>query len=173
MPENIDRKALYDIGYGLYIVSSSHEDKLNGQIVNTVFQVTSDPPRIAIAVHKDNLTHEFIKGSGAFSVSILDQETPFPFIGTFGFKSGRDIDKLSQCSHRIGETGAPIVTENALSIIEAKVISDMDLGSHTLFVADIVACEALKKGVALTYKHYQTVKKGKSPKNAPTYVKPS
>lgn len=173
MTENIDRKALHDIGYGLYIVSASCEGKLNGQIVNTVFQVTSDPPRIAVAVHKDNLTHEFIQGSGAFAVSILDQETPFPFIGTFGFKSGRDIDKLSKCSYRIGESGAPIVTENALSVMESKVIGEMDIGSHTIFVADVIAADVLKKGVALTYKHYHTEKKGKSPKNAPTYVKPS
>ncbi len=87
-------KALYKLGYGLYVVSSKKGDRLNGQIANTVFQIASEPPTIAVSINKNNLTHEFIKESRMLAVSVLSQDTPLSFIGHFGFKSGRDIDKL-------------------------------------------------------------------------------
>ena len=86
-------KALHKLGYGLYIVSSKKGDSLNGQIANTVFQVTSEPPTIAVSINKNNLTHKFIRESKVLAVSILSRDTPLFFIGHFGFKSGRDIDK--------------------------------------------------------------------------------
>ena len=172
MNQGIDKKALFDIGYGMYIVSSCLNDKYNGQIVNTVVQVTADPPRIAVIIHKNNLTHDFIIESGMFAVSGPEQDTPMPFIGLFGFKSGRDVDKLSQVNFKIGETGCPYVTDHALSLIEADVRKMVDVGSHTLFVGKVVAAEVFKGGTPLTYAHYRECKNGRASKNAPTYVPP-
>ena len=169
MTDVLNRAVLRDISYGLYVVTSRLDGKLNGQIANTVFQVSSEPPRMAIAINKQNLTHEYISESGVFAVSVLEESTPMTFIGLFGFKSGRDIDKLSQAQHKIGATGSPVVTENSLSYLEARVIGQADAGTHTIFVGEVVAGDVLKQGVPLTYAMYHQ-KKGKSPKTAPTYV---
>jgi flavin reductase (DIM6/NTAB) family NADH-FMN oxidoreductase RutF/rubredoxin len=144
-------------------------DKLNGQIANTVFQVTAEPPRIAVSISKDNLTHEYIKRSGVFSVSILDINTPMTFIGLMGFKSGKDVDKLSQVEFQAGAGGCPVITENALAVLEAKVVDSVDVGTHTIFTGDVMGARVLREGEPLTYADYHRVKKGKAPKNAPTY----
>ena len=170
MNDKIDKKALWDISYGMYIVSSGFNGKQNGQVANTVFQITAEPPRIAISINKGNLTHEYISKSGLFAVSILDEFTPITFIGLFGFRCGRDIDKLSQCAQmKTGDTGSPVVMDYALSVIEASVFNQIDAGTHTVFLGDVVSAEVLREGRPLTYAYYREVKKGKSPKNAPTY----
>lgn len=169
MNSEIDLKALFDLSYGLYVVCSHSDGKLNGQIANTVFQVTAEPPRVAVSISKNNLTHEYISKSGVFSVSVLDVSTPMGFIGLFGFKSGRDVDKLSQTKYEKGLTGCPCVIDNALSMIEAKVISQLDAGSHTIFVGEVVSARILQEGNPLTYADYHRIKKGRAPKNAPTY----
>lgn len=102
------RSALYRISYGLYVVGSCQEDKINAQICNTVFQITNTPMRVAIGLNKNTLTHEYVKHSGVFTVCILGKEH-MDLIGTFGFKSGRDIDKFANVPHHIGVTGAPLV----------------------------------------------------------------
>ena len=165
-------EALYRISYGMYVVSSKMDGKLNGQIANTVFQITSEPPRMAVCINKENLTHEFIKESGVFAASVLSVEAPTKFIGRFGFKSGRDIDKFEGVSHRIGATGAPIVLDHALAYFEAEVEGSMDGGTHTLFLGGIVEADVLDThGVPMTYAYYHQVRRGRSPKTAPTYVK--
>ena len=166
----MDNQALRDISYGLYLVTSVSGEKVNGQIANTVFQVCSETPKIAISINKDNLTHDYIKKSGVVAVSVLEEDTPMTFIGNFGFKSGKDIDKFSTVKYKKGKTGAPIVSDNTLSYIEGKVVDSADVGSHTLFVVEVVDAKVVKEGVPMTYDYYHTVKKGKSPKNAPTYV---
>ena len=110
---------LFNLTYGLYVVTSCADGKANGQIANTVIQVTADPARVAVALNKENLTHELVSRGGSFGVSVLDKETPMTFIGLFGFKSGRDVDKLARVEHEEGAGGCPLVTENALAIIEA------------------------------------------------------
>jgi len=86
-------KAFYKLGYGVYVVTSKKDDRINGQIANIVFQVTSEPPTIAVSINKNNLTSDFIKESRGFSASVFYQDTPLTFIGCFGFRSGRDMDK--------------------------------------------------------------------------------
>jgi flavin reductase (DIM6/NTAB) family NADH-FMN oxidoreductase RutF/rubredoxin len=162
-------KALHKISYGLYVVSSLNGDRINGQIANTVFQVTSEPPTVAVSINKSNLTHEFIKESGVFVASILAQNTPLSFIGRFGFKSGRDIDKFEGISYERGETKSPIVTDNTLAFLEARVKQGVDAGSHTVFISDLVGAELLKEGEPMTYAYYHLVKRGSTPKSAPTY----
>src|SRR4030066_2418415 len=113
----MDLKALYQIGYGLYVVCSKKNGKFNGQIANTVFQVCSEPPIIAAALNKQNLTNEFVSASKVFTVSILSQDTPLSFIGSFGFKSGRDVDKFKGVNYKMGQTGVPVVLDNTLAYI--------------------------------------------------------
>ncbi|MCD6453628.1 MAG: flavin reductase [Dehalococcoidales bacterium] len=163
-------KALYKLGYGLYVVSSKEGDKLNGQIANTVFQVTSEPVTIAVSINKNNLTHEFIKESKVLVVSVLSQDAPLSFIGHFGFKSGRDIDKLEGVSYKIGETQAPVITENALAYLETRVIQEVDVGTHTIFIGELVGADVLREGEPMTYAYYHQVKRGTTPKAAPSYI---
>ena len=163
-------KALYKLGYGLYVVSSRKGDRLNGQIANTVFQITSEPPIIAVSINKNNLTHEFIKESKVLTASILSQDTPLSFIGHFGFKSGREIDKFDGINYKIGETRAPVVTDNTLAYLEAKVTQELDVGTHTIFIGKLVGADVIKEGEPMTYAYYHQVKRGTTPKTAPSYI---
>ena len=166
----MNHMALHRIGYGLYVVSSRKGDRHNGQIANTVFQITSEPPTIAVSINKSNLTHEYIKTSNVFTASVLSQDTPLSFIGHFGFKSGRDIDKLEGIDFITGETQAPVVTENALAYLEARVIQDVDVGTHTIFIGELVGAEVLGEGEPMTYAYYHQVKRGTTPRTAPSYI---
>ena len=166
----MDPQAFYRLSYGLYIVSSKSDGKLNGQIANTVFQVTSQPPMLAVSINKQNLTHEFISKSGVFAVSILSQEASMKLIGLFGFKSGRDTDKFAQVQHKIGVTGAPIVLESTLAFVECKVVNSLDVGTHTIFIGEVVDADVLADGEPMTYAYYHKIKRGKAPKTAPTYI---
>lgn len=169
MISGLNREVFNHLSYGLYIVTSVQESRFNGQIVNTVLQVTSDPPRVAVVINKNNLTHQFISTSRVFGASVLDTSAPMTFIGLFGFKSGRNVDKLSQVKFVEGATGTPLVTQHCLGILEARVIDEVDVGTHTLFVGDVVSGEILGSGEPLTYLYYHTTLKGKSPKTAPSY----
>ena len=164
-------KTLHKISYGLYVVSSKRDEKFNGQIANTVFQVTSEPPTIAVSINKENLTHEFIRESKVFTASILAKETPMEFIGKFGFKSGRELEKFKDVSHKVGVTGAPIILENTIGYLEAEVINSLDAGTHTIFIGKVVAAEIVKKEEPMTYAYYHEVKQGTTPKTAPVYIK--
>ena len=170
MAEDLDKRALRDLSYGLYLVTSRDGERLNGQVVNTVIQVTSEPTRVAVIINKQNLTHEFITKSGVFGVTVLAEDTPMTFIGPFGFRSGRDIDKLAPVGYKLGITGCPLVTEHALSVLEARVAESLDLGTHTVFIGDAVYGEVLKEGRPLTYRYYHEVLKGKAPPAAPTFT---
>jgi flavin reductase (DIM6/NTAB) family NADH-FMN oxidoreductase RutF/rubredoxin len=166
----MNAKALFKLGYGLYVVGSQKEGRLNCQIANTVFQVTSEPPTIAVSINKNNLTHEFIPQSKAFAVSILSQDTPLNFIGHFGFKSGREINKLKDIHYKLGETKAPIVLDHTLAYLEAKVIDELNVKTHTIFIGELVEADVLREGEPMTYAYYHQVKRGTTPKTAPIYV---
>ena len=163
-------KALYKLGYGVYVVTSKKNGRINGQIANTVFQVTSEPPIVAVSINKNNLTHDFIKESRVFAASILCQDTPLTFIGRFGFKSGRDNYKFKEVDYKTGETGAPIVLDNAVSYLEARVTKEMDVGTHTIFVGEVVNADVISDEVCMTYDYYHQIKGGKTPKAAATYL---
>ncbi|MGA2554069.1 MAG: flavin reductase [Smithella sp.] len=167
----MNRAALHKISYGLYIVTSGQDGKFNGQIANSMFQATSDPATVAISINKKNYTNELIKLSRKFVISILSQATPMTFIGNFGFKSGRNINKLQNVKIKTGTTKVPIVLENTVSYIEVELEKELDCGTHTIFVGKIVDCDVVNDAEPMTYAYYQDVKGGKSPKTAPTYVK--
>jgi len=164
-------KALYKLGYGVYVVTSKKDDRLNGQIANTVFQVTSEPPTVAVSINKNNLTWEFIKESKVFAASVLCQDTPLTFVGHFGFKSGREVDKFEGIDYKLGETKAPVILDNTLAYLEAKVINHVDVGTHTIFVGELVGAEVIREGEPMTYAYYHQVKRGTTPKTAPSYHK--
>ena len=166
----MNAKALQKLSYGLYVVCSRKGDKLNGQISNTVFLVTSEPPAITVSINKDNLTHDFIKESKVFTVSILCQTTPLSFIGKFGFKSGRNVDKLNGINYKIGKTRAPVVIDNATAYLEAKVTQEVDVGTHTLFIGEVIDADVFSEEECMTYAYYHVVKRGTTPKTAPSYI---
>ncbi len=166
----IDLKSLSCISYGLYIVTSRLGERLNGQIVNTVVQVSGRPPKIAVSINKENLTHELISESGVFGVSVLDETTPMTLISTFGFRSGRDINKFEKVKHKLGTTKVPLVIEHVVSVLEAKVVDSVNVGTHTVFVGEVLSGEVIASGRALTYDFYKVHLKGKTPKNAPSYI---
>ena len=165
----MNTKTLHKISYGLYVISSKKGERFNGQIANTVFQTTSEPPTIAVSVNKDNLTFEFIRESKVFSVSILSKETPLKFIGHFGFRCGRDIDKFKDIKYKVGITGAPIVLENTIGYLEAELVNSLDVGTHTVFIGKVIGAEIIKDEEPMTYAYYREIKGGKAPKTAPTY----
>ena len=166
----MDIKALYKITYGLYVVGSSKGDKLNGQIANTVIQVCSEPVKLAVAINKNNYTHEFITDSKAFTVSILSQDTPLSFIGEFGFKCGRDVDKFKDVKYQLTENNVPIILDHTLAYLVANVINQVDVGTHTLFIGELVDADVIKDGEPMTYAYYHQVKRGTTPKSAPSYI---
>jgi flavin reductase (DIM6/NTAB) family NADH-FMN oxidoreductase RutF/rubredoxin len=165
-------KTLQKISYGMYVISSKKGEDFNGQIANTVFQITSDPPSIAVSICKKNFTHEFLHESKVFSVSILSREAPMKFIGRFGFKCGRDFNKFEDIKYKVGITGTPIVLENTIGYLDCRVTDSLDVGTHTIFIGNIVDAEIIKDEEPMTYAYYHEIKGGKSPQNAPTYIKP-
>jgi flavin reductase (DIM6/NTAB) family NADH-FMN oxidoreductase RutF len=167
----VDFEAFFKITYGLFIVSSGDKTKGNGFISNTVFQVSADPPRFAVCCNKDNFTAGFIARTGAFSVSILEQDTSPEIMGRFGYKSGRDFDKMEGMSVEYGETGVPIVLDASIAYLECTVIQTIDTGTHLMFIGELVQSAILDNTkVPLTYLYYRQERKGIAPKNAPTYI---
>ncbi len=165
--------AFFKLSYGLYIVSTKKGEKLNGQIANTVFQVTAEPPLFAVSLNKENLTTELIRESNVFTVTVLSKDAPMQFIGKFGFKSGRDIDKFEDTKFKMGKViDAPIVLDYGISYFEVKVTKVVDTGStHIIFIGEVVDADIIQEGEPMTYAYYHEIKRGKSPKTAPTYIK--
>lgn len=169
----MDVSAFFKLSYGMYVVTSQKNGQLNGQIANTAIQVTSNPPTMAVCINKQNLTHEFIQSSRSFAISVLSKAAPMPFIGHFGFKSGRDFNKFENINSKKGVTGAPVILDNTVAYMELEVIKEMNCGTHTIFVGEVRDCGILGSGEEpMTYAYYHEVKGGKSPKTAPTYQEP-
>jgi flavin reductase (DIM6/NTAB) family NADH-FMN oxidoreductase RutF len=167
----INIEALFRISYGLYIVSSGDKQSGNGFISNTVFQVTSDPIKFAACCNKDNFTSDFIKKTGSFAVSILHKETESEIFGRFGYKSGKDFDKLEGMNVIYGKTGVPIVLNDCIAWLEFRVEQIMDVGTHLIFIGELIQAEIINESnEPITYAYYRQVKKGIAPKNAPTYI---
>jgi flavin reductase (DIM6/NTAB) family NADH-FMN oxidoreductase RutF/rubredoxin len=167
----INYEALYGISYGLYIVSSGNSERANGFISNTVFQITAQPPQFAICSNRNNFTSELIADTGFFAVSILETNTPADMFSDFGYKSGRDIDKLKGRNIIYTANGVPVVTDHCISYLECRVFSTIDVGTHLMFLGTLLHSEFINAALdPITYQYYREVKKGLSPKNAPTYV---
>ena len=157
-------QALFAVTHGLYILTAASGDRLNGQCLDALMQVTNAPPRIAIGVNKGSLTHEMIESSGRFAVSVLDREdeTCPATIRRFGFQSGRDVDKFADFPHELTERGIPYLP-NAVAVYECTVIPEMtvDMATHSLFVASVDRAGTRDSGEPLTYNEYRkTIRKG-------------
>lgn len=162
---------LFKITYGLYVVSSVNGRKENGYISNTVFQVTSKPVQLAVACSKNNFTAELIIQSKLFSISALEKNTKSELIATFGYKSGVNTDKFLNVKYKKGKTGVPILLEDTLAWFECELTQTIDIDSHLIFIGKLIDSDILDNVFEpLTYTYYRDVKKGKAPKNAPTYV---
>jgi len=167
----IDLEALFQLSYGMCILCSKKNEKFNGCLVNTVFQITPEPPMIAVSVNRENLTHEYITESRVFTVSILAEETPKLFMGRFGFRTGSDIDKFRHVNYKLGATGAPIILDNTVAFVEAEVTESIAIETHTLFIGKIVACQTIDETrIPMTYAYYRDVKHGRTPRTAATYI---
>ncbi|MCK9223718.1 MAG: flavin reductase family protein [Candidatus Muirbacterium halophilum] len=164
-------EALHKLNYGLYIVSSGKDNNYNGCIVNTVFQITSDPATIAVSVNKKNLTNKFMVDSGKFTVSILTESAPMTFIGPFGFRCGSEIDKFENVKYNKGKNSIPYLTEHVCGFIEADIVNSVDVGTHTLFIGQITNMDVISVDKPMTYAYYHEVKKGKTPEKAATFIK--
>ena len=163
-------ETMHKISYGLYIVTSKEGEKYNGQIANAVMQVSAQPVIIAVGINKQNLTHQYITSSGRFAISVLEQETPFSLIQRFGFKSGRDLEKLAGVGHGWTAEQVPYITDHSLAYIAATTIRQADAGTHTLFLGEVTEASILKEGVPMTYDYYHRVLKKGVPSTAPTFL---
>jgi flavin reductase (DIM6/NTAB) family NADH-FMN oxidoreductase RutF/rubredoxin len=166
----MDTKALRDLSYGVFILGTKSGEKLTGCTVNSVMQVVSEPPMLAVCVNHKNFTNECIKKIGLFSISILSQEAKGNVIGQFGFKSGRDINKFDGIQYELTKDKMPVLKDGTAGWLSCKVIDKKELSTHTLFFAELTDAKQIG-GEAMTYAYYHKVIKGKSPSTAPTYQK--
>lgn len=153
----MDKKAMYNLSYGLFVLTSQAGAKESGCIINTAGQVTSSPNRISITVNKDNYTHDLVKESGKFNVSVLSEKADFEIFKHFGFQSGRDVDKFNGYENlKRSENGLYYVTLGTNAFISGKVEQAIDLGSHTMFIAEVTDMEVLSADPSATYAYYQS-----------------
>lgn len=152
----MDKKALYNITYGLYLLSARDGEQDNACIINTACQVANNPDRISVCAIQKNLTHDMIKKTGVFTISSLSEDAPFSLFQNFGMKSGRNEDKFSSFTDTArAENGLLRLTKYANAYISAKVVASVDLGSHTLFIGEITEGEVLSQAQSCTYGYYQ------------------
>ena len=152
----MDTNALFKIGYGLYVLTANENDKDNGCIINTVMQVTSNPCQIAIAVNKQNYTTGMIQRTKKFNISILTEGVNFEMFKHFGYQSGKNVDKFADFfDTKRSPNGVVYITKNTNSFMSAYVKQEIDLGSHILFVAQLVEAVVLGNAPTVTYDYYQ------------------
>lgn len=163
----MDVTALFNLSYGVFVLSTKADGKANGCITNTCIQVANSPTRVAISVLNTNYTCDLIKKSKVFALSVLDQTVTFETIKHFGFQSGRDVDKFAGMELPTDLNGIPYIGWQTCAVISCKVVSSEDLGSHTLFIAEVEDAQVLSENGPLTYSDYQNHVKPK-PQQAAT-----
>lgn len=164
----MDKKAMYKLSYGLFVLTAAFEGRESGCIINTGIQVTSEPNRISIAVNKANFTRELVEKSGRFNLSVLSETAGFDTFRRFGFQSGRDVDKFDaypDCAR--SANGLYYVTAGTNAYLSATVEQAVDLGSHTLFIAAVDDMQVLSAEPSATYAYYQSNIKPKPAQQAP------
>jgi len=170
----MDKNTFSKLSYGVYVVASGSKERQNAFIATTVMQVTAEPAKIIVACNKNNFTMPIIRETKVFSASVLKQSYKPTTMGTFGFRSGKDFNKFEHCKEFIfGEnTQTPIVLEDCLAWFECKLVDEIDVGTHILFVGEVLDAQITDTNeVPLTYSHYHEVKKGVTAKNAPSFNK--
>lgn len=164
----VNKNAFRSLSYGVYIVSTLDGDRPTGCVANSAMQITSEPATIAISINHDNYTNSCIEKTGKFALSILSEQSDSGLIGTFGFQSGKDVNKFDGVDALIKSDIS--VIKDSCGYIVCKVIDKMETSTHTVFLGEVIEADVLEKADAMTYAYYHKVVKGKSPKNAPTYI---
>lgn len=163
----MDKKAMYKLSYGLFVLTAKEGDKDNGCIINTAIQAASTPNQVSICVNKANYTHDMIVRTGEFTVSTISQEASFDLFKHFGFQTGREVDKFADFADcKRGSNGLYYVTKGTNAFISVKVDQTVDLGSHTMFVGEVTDMEVLADVSSATYEYYMNNIKPK-PEAAP------
>ena len=163
----MNTKALYNLTYGVYLLSASENGKDNACIINIAVQIANNPTRISIASIKGNLTHDMIVSTGRFNLSAISTDAPFSLFQHFGMQSGYTVDKFADFTDvKRSNNGLYYLTKYANAFLSLKVTESLDLGSHTLFIAELVDAEVLSNEPCCTYGYYQTVIKKNAPKPA-------
>ena len=162
----MDQKAFFNLSYGVFVLGTQAGGKINACITNTCFQAAANPVRLAISCINQNLTCEMIKESGVFSLSVLDKSCTFDLIKHFGYQSGRNVDKFKDYKYELDSNGCPYITNQVCSVFECKVVSSQDLGTHTLFVAEVTEAKVVSDKAPLTYADYQNNVKPKNNNSA-------
>lgn len=165
----MDNKAFFKMSYGLYIISSQHEGKQYGCVVNTLSQVTATPVQMSIAINKENATTDAILKSGYFVGVVLAESVTMDMIGTFGFKTSKDVDKFAEYKTQIDEKGIAYVTEGVSARFSCKVINTLDIGTHIMIVGEVENAEIVSADPVMTYSYYHQVKNGVTPPKASAY----
>ena len=150
----IDPKALFNIGYGLYVVTSRDGERDNGLIVNTVSQITSDPLTVAVAINKSNYSHDIIKKTGKMNVCPLSESAPFKVFETFGMQSGRNVNKFENCEPKRSENGLVVLPKFINSFFSLEVLNCVDMGTHGLFLCSVTETEIISDEDTMTYTYY-------------------
>lgn len=156
----MDNHAIFKLSYGLFVLTTKSGEKVNGCIINTAQQVTAIPERISITVAKSNLTHDLVAESQQFCVSVLGEHAPLEVVQHFGMQSGRTIDKFKDLAYKEDVLGNPYLEEGMIAYLTGKVIQQVDLGTHTMFIADYVDAKVLGEEAPLTYAGYRERKNG-------------
>ena len=151
----LDPKALFKIGYGLYVVTSSDGKKDNGCIVNTVTQLTDTPLRVAVNINKLNYSHDLVKKSGILNVNCLNNEAPFSVFQKYGFASGKDTDKFAGEEVFRSENGLVVLSNYINAFISLKVDNYVDLGTHGMFICSVTESKTINNIETMTYNYYQ------------------
>ncbi|MBQ3064877.1 MAG: flavin reductase [Clostridia bacterium] len=150
-----DLSALFNIGYGLYVVTCSDGKKDNGLIINTVTQVTNTPNRIAVTINKENYSHHIIKQTGIMNVNCLTVDAPFRVFEVFGFQSGRNVDKFADCDPLRSDNGLVFLPRHINSFMSLKVEQYVDLDTHGMFICSVTEARVLSDRETMTYTYYQ------------------
>jgi flavin reductase (DIM6/NTAB) family NADH-FMN oxidoreductase RutF/rubredoxin len=167
----MDSTAFFKMTYGIYLICSKSGEEMSGYIANTAFQVTAEPPQIAISCHKQNTSARIIDESGQFSLSILEKDTDAGLIGMFGYQSGNDTEKFNRVNYKIGKNGTPVILSHAIAYFECDVVDKFDVGTHYLFIGKVTQGELLEKEKEpLTYAFFREEMKLMAPERAPTYI---
>ena len=152
----MDNKALFNIGYGLYVLTTNYDNIDNGCIVNTVIQVTSNPLQVSVTVNKNNYTHELIKDSCVFNINMLTTETPMKVFEHFGFQSGRTVNKFADCETELRAVNHVLYLPKYINCyLACRVNKSIDFGTHTMFIADVLDAQVLSDKPSVTYDYYQ------------------
>ena len=150
----MESNPMFKLSYGLFVLTARQDGKDNGCIVNTVMQITDDPKQIIVGVNKQNLTHDMVRDTGVLNVSVLSQEATFWFFEHYGFQSGRNVDKFANIPEARTENGLRYVAGCTNAVISAKVVSSVDCGTHTLFIAQVTEAKNLSEEPSMTYQYY-------------------